>query len=581
MQHSNILYAKTGNTGEVDQVKKVFEERSFQDLHLWKEGDKAVISPSENMVQNDLVIAFNGYLESTDEIPEKFIARKYRELGGDLPSALNGSFRVAIYDRDKDRLNVFSDKAGRKVIYYSRKNGNFTCSSHLVPMLRDPDIDSELNMEGLRHFLQSWSVSFSGGPRLIKNVQRLYPSTLLVYTGDKIHRSQYWDVYGDKRNVSDREAVKTMEKLLREGAEKLVERTDSSLNVFLSGGFDSVFLTHLISQVTDQQINTYTWGWKQEHFTDAERMSEMLGTNQHSLKQDYSLPSKEDIWFYEEPHNAFARYPFKELYQNHGLRSYWTGLNSQATFPVCLKNIRHLDRARKMEKVLKNERFHNLENFIGENIDYKLSKGLYVLRSSNHSAGAVNDWGLRGDHAREMLNDDLRDQTQDIADLLDQKWGLERKSYQENYSYLQLRSRDTARYAYYSQNMEHIDVFGYTPLLEYSYSLPMNQKKNRRLLRKIAKGKVPDEIITKGASGWEFVSEQFRRKIMQNQGEYEEAVERFLERGFLDEETGRDFLLNGYSERTAKGPVNQMMAVFLLEKWMEIFIDRDKPWVSP
>ncbi|MFB6147424.1 MAG: asparagine synthase-related protein, partial [Candidatus Nanohaloarchaea archaeon] len=135
-----------------------------------------------------------------------------------------------------------------------------------------------------------------------------------------------------------------MDELLTEAAERHVEQVDGPLEVFLSGGFDSTFLVSLLREVSDRQINTYTWGWEDGHFQAARSMAERYGTSHTELQNEHRFPTDSEVWFYEEPQTAFVRYPFRELYREHGLDHYWTGLNSQATFPVCLGNIRKMDR---------------------------------------------------------------------------------------------------------------------------------------------------------------------------------------------------------------------------------------------
>jgi hypothetical protein len=100
----------------------------------------------------------------------------------------------------------------------------------------------------------------------------------------------------------------------------------------------------------------------------------------------------------------------------------------------------------------------------------------------------------------------------------------------------------------------------------------MRQKKNRRLLQMIAKGRVPDRIITKGASGWDFVSRQFREMIEEDRELYERKIRRFMERGYLAPKAEK-FLLQNSLKGLGAGRINQMVAVYLLEQWMEEFID--------
>lgn len=577
---SNGLICVKGDFDRPEVLSRTLARKNTEDLEMERKNDVSVIAPSTEIRQEGCLVGFNGYLME-EGVPEEILAEKYMEEGISFLENLNGSFRLVLYDIENDRLHISSDKAGRKVIYYHQKQDSFVCSSHLLPVLRHPKVENSVDRQGISEFLQSWSVSFGGGNRLIQNVKRLEPSHRLVLSGPEMKKQKFWEIYGGKRKVSDEEAVKRMDNLLEEGARKLVRKSDGPINIFLSGGFDSVFLTQLVSDVSDRSINTYTWGWEPEHFQDARKMAERYGTSHHEIDQDYSLPSGEEVWFYEEPHNAFARYPFRELYLDRGMKSYWTGLNSQATFPVCLKNVRKLDRYRSVEPVIKSLPTGKMKDLVGSRIDYQLGKAIQIFESDYRSEAAVNDWSMRKDQAMEMLSDDLREETVDIARKLDRNWCLKKKSYAENYSYLQLRARDTARYAYYSQDMEHMDIFGYIPLLEYSYSLPMKQKKNRRILQKIAEGRIPESIITKGASGWHFVSEQFRKMILNEREKYEQTVDRFLDREYLDRDKAEEMLIRSSYENLSKGEVNQMISVYLLERWLQIFIDRDEPWKQP
>lgn len=567
------------NKAEKDDIANVFRERTGEKPHIYEDNGVFLVSPSKNIDQGRTKIAFNGYLTDCERTPEEHIASKFEEYGKDVFKHLNGQYRVVIWDSKKETFHTASGKAGRKVVYYTQTD-DFLVSSHITPLLRHPEIEPEISPVGLSYFLQSWSASFGGGERLIKDIYRLSPSHQLTYSEGKISRTKYWEVYNRKRDVSDSEAVSRLDELLTEGAEKLVEQADGSLNVFLSGGFDSTFLVALLREVTDRNINTYTWGWKDQHFEKGREMAELYGTNHTEIRNDYNFPTDEELMFYEEPQNLFVRYPFPELYRNHDVRHFWTGLNSQATFPVCLNDVRKLDWFRPIEPLIKNMPTRKAKQIVGSQIDYKAAKAIEVLESENYSKAAVIDWNLLQEDSDKLLSKELKEKSGRLEDFLDEKWDLSNRSYQENYNYLQLRSRDTARYAYYAQNFEHYDVYGYIPLMEYSYSLPMSQKKNRRLLQKIASGRVPERIINEGASGWSFVNDQLYKTLKNNEQEYRLKVKQFIERGYLNEEYAQKMLLPEKIEKKGggRGVVSQMVAVYLLERWLQIFVDREEPW---
>lgn len=569
---ASYLYAAEDIPGSYgDDIISVFEERTGVSPEVCSEGSLFMLSSGGSVDQGELKVAFNGYLAEGENEPEALIADRYREKRPGFVEELDGQYRFVLYDTERDRFHASSGKMGRKVLYYSRPGDRFVTSSHLAPMLRHPGIEASPSREGVSDFLQGWSASFGGGQRLIEGVSRLHPGHLLTCSGE-LEEEMFWDAGREKVDVSDDEAVERLEELLLEAVDTLAGEVDGDLEVFLSGGLDSTLLVSLLRERTERKINSYTWGWEDEHFRPARKMSDRYGTKHAEIENSYSFPGKDEIWFYEEPQTAFLRYPFRELYREHGLRHYWTGLNSQATFPVCLDNVRRLDSLSHLEPVLKHLPTARFKDVVAR-LNYQAAKGIEVLENENRAEAAVTDWGMRRKDTERLL---AMEEGSHLSSKLEEKWSLPR-SYQESYSYLQLRARDTARYAYYSQDMEHLDVYGYRPLAEYSYSLPVSQKKNRRLLRRIARGRVPDEVITRGASGWEFVSDRFRETLERNREEYRGAIERLIERGFLDERFTRGNMIPHELPRD-KGRVNQMVALYLLERWLEVFVDRDEPW---
>jgi len=557
-----------------EEVIDIFEDRTGKKPEVYDER-VFILSSRNNIDQGRFKVAFNGYILGNDDEPEKYVADMYEQYGKQFVKHLNGQFRGLIFDSQKDIFYLFTDKVGNKVVYHAYMRDKFVSSSHLTPLLKHSSVKSELSLLGVSDFIQGWSASFGGGERLIKGVRRLYPGHYLTYNGMKTTQELFWDNYGEKQNISDQEAVKRMDELLKEGAEKLVEQNKGDLNVFLSGGFDSTFLVALLREVSDRQINTYTWGWEDEHFESGREMSKVYGTRHTEIRNSYEFPTDEELLFYEEPQNAFVRYPFRELYNDYEVRSFWTGLNSQATFPVCLKNIRKLDRMSFASRFFRTIPTTKLKH-LAQKKDYRLGKAVEILESDYESTAAVIDWSICQEDAEQLMSGKLEKKSRRLDKFVDERWKLEEKSYQENYNYLQLRLRDTARYAYYAQDFEHYDIYGYQPLVEFSYSLPMSQKKNRRLLQKVAKGRVPDKVITKGASGWEFVSRQFLEIIRRNRTEYKETVGRFIEREFVNRRKAEDILLPEEFRYRGKGLANQMMAVYLLERWIKLFIEEEE-----
>ncbi len=77
----------------------------------------------------------------------------YEEIGEDLLSLIYGMFSLALWDGRNKRLFIARDRLGQKPLFYSLTKTGIFFGSEIKALLICPDIDREINLEALHHYL--------------------------------------------------------------------------------------------------------------------------------------------------------------------------------------------------------------------------------------------------------------------------------------------------------------------------------------------------------------------------------------------------------------------------------------------
>lgn len=517
--------------------------------------------------QGDINIAFSGYLFS-NERPEEQITRLYRKKGIEFPKELNGNFAVAIYDEKKDKLLLARDKVGQKPIYFSKVEGGVVFSTVLTALFRHPKVKNLLNKKRMGEYLSSLQIQGKFGETLVKGVRRLPPASILQI-GKKSEITQYWDVYHqDKRSISDKEAVKRTYKLLKEATKKTVDKSSRPLNIFFSGGFDSLLLTSLLKDKTED-IQTYTWGWTDKYLNSVEEKAKKLDLSHNRLKMDFGLPGKREMWDLEMPDPVHALYfnlPKKTKKLN--IKEYFTGDSASVPFPAKLDNFFKLDKLKKAGSFLKWARYFPYHRFLNN----RRETALNILTEDSKKCLISN---FRTIPYRTIKYNLKGSPELNYPENVSRKLKLENRTLPENFNYLKfwgMASRSKARMPSTKYN-----IFLYPPLVKFSFSLPIDQRRKRRIARSIIRRKVPQEIIDWEPSGKEFISKIISKKFESDYEKYQRKVHRFLNRGFLKPRV-KKILFPKEFEQLDSSEIVFNASVYALEVWIETIIEQEKPW---
>ena len=280
-----------------------------------------------------LTIIFNGEIYNFQEIRKELegmgysfrshsdtevILKSYAKWGMDCVKQFIGMFAIAIYDRNKDKVVLFRDRAGVKPLFYHVHPNALLFGSELKIFHKHPVFKKEINFNALSLYFQRGYIS---APHTIfQNTYKLLPGHLLEVDlkTKAIVEHKYWDVtecYNQpKLRVSYEEAKMETEKLLRSAFQYRMI-ADVPVGVFLSGGYDSTAVTALLQANSTQKIKTFTIGFEDPKFNEAEharKVAEHLGTEHHEYICTYKdaldiVPQWADI--YDEPFGDISGIP--------------------------------------------------------------------------------------------------------------------------------------------------------------------------------------------------------------------------------------------------------------------------------
>jgi asparagine synthase (glutamine-hydrolysing) len=215
----------------------------------------------------------------------------YEERGADFPSALEGMFAVALYDRTRRRLFLARDRMGKKPLYYARTTGGLLFGSEAKPLLlADPSL-CRVFPEAVRLYFR---YGFVPEPRTIyPDVYKLPPASILSYDGQDTTIRTYWDLeIRPEKPRPRREYLEELDALIESAVRRRLT-SEVPLGAFLSGGPDSSLIVATMSRVQREPVETFTIAYSEDGFDEssaAARVARRFHTRHH-----VKLLSQEDL----------------------------------------------------------------------------------------------------------------------------------------------------------------------------------------------------------------------------------------------------------------------------------------------
>jgi asparagine synthase (glutamine-hydrolysing) len=193
-------------------------------------------------------------------------------------------FAFAVWDERIQGLFLARDRAGKKPLVYSYKDGIFVFSSEIASLLACGYISKELDLNALDYYL---TLGYIPAPLTIfKNVFKVCHAHTLFLSKGNLEINRYWDLeYAPKLLLSESECELELAKILEESV-KIRLRSDVPLGAFLSGGVDSSAIVSLMSKMSAQRVKTFTIGFEEKNFSElkyARTIARLFNTDHHEF----------------------------------------------------------------------------------------------------------------------------------------------------------------------------------------------------------------------------------------------------------------------------------------------------------
>tara|TARA_R110002049_G_scaffold182942_5_gene350833 strand:- start:962 stop:2860 length:1899 start_codon:yes stop_codon:yes gene_type:complete len=266
-------------------------------------------------------IIFNGEVFNFQILNNKYLSDKtfnshsdtetilklYRKFGLDMLQHLNGMFAFALWDASREELILARDRSGKKPLYFTEMNGNFSFSSELKAIFELPWIKKEIDDKVLYDFLTFNTVATPN--TMFKGISKFKPGHYMIVNkqGIKTYES-FNDLKHTNLNFSTEKELEDLVFNKLEESVRLRMISDVPVGAFLSGGVDSSAIVALMRDHTPNEIKTFTIGFENQpgynELQYAEKIAKRYDTN-HFVKTvtpndllDF-IPKITDI--YDEP----------------------------------------------------------------------------------------------------------------------------------------------------------------------------------------------------------------------------------------------------------------------------------------
>ncbi|QIG54264.1 asparagine synthase (glutamine-hydrolyzing) [Altererythrobacter sp. BO-6] len=228
-----------------------------------------------------------SFLSHTDT---EVILAAYERWGTRAFERLNGMFAFAILDRTRRKLILVRDRLGIKPLFYTESNGNFIFGSEIKTILASGLVGAEPNFGAMSEFIYFGNTL--GTRTLYSNIRQLLPGhwiSLDLASGELARPVPYWTVAGLPKweePIDEGSIVEKTKDLLDKAVQRQLH-SDVPVGAFLSGGVDSSAIVALASRHYAGKLRTYTVGFdyigSRNELPLAARVARHFNTDHHEL----------------------------------------------------------------------------------------------------------------------------------------------------------------------------------------------------------------------------------------------------------------------------------------------------------
>jgi asparagine synthase (glutamine-hydrolysing) len=472
----------------------------------------------------------------------------YEEEGTGFLNRLNGQFAFVIYDRKARSLFLARDQFGINPLFYTVADGMFIFGSEIKAILAHPRVRREVDLTGLDQIF-----SFPGlvSPRtMFKGIASLKSGHYLTVKDGDIRVGEYWDLeYPDEGETPDAHPESYYVERLGELFSRAVEyrlQSDVPVGFYLSGGLDSSLIAATIRAVSPgTPRHSFSIGFTEREICETKfqrKMAAHVGAISHEIVFDWSEIARrlpEMIYHCEcpvkESYNTCSM-ALSEAAKASGVSVVLTGEGADELFAGYVGY--RLD-----QSGVRDARKYDLETILEEELRERLwgDKDIIYEIDQNAFRDVKSSLYSRG------LNDLFEDFDCLNHELVNRE-RLRGKHYLHQRSYLDFKLRlsdhliaDHGDRMALANSVEGRYPFLDPALVEFVKTIPPDLKLNglteKYILRRVAEGLVPREIIEREKFGFHAPGSPY---LLQQRVEWIQdllSYERVKRQGYFDPES--------------------------------------------
>jgi asparagine synthase (glutamine-hydrolysing) len=188
------------------------------------------------------------------------ILEGYRAWGEDVVRRIDGMFALAVYDAPRRRLLLGRDRAGKKPLFYTQRDGGIRFASEMKALFA-AGTPREVRLGSISTLL---ALGFAPAPdTLYEGVYELLPGHFCTLEeGGAPRFERYYESPFAKEPLAIRQedAEVELRNLVRDAVVRRLE-ADVPLGAFLSGGIDSTIIVGLMAQHLGRKVKTFSIGF--------------------------------------------------------------------------------------------------------------------------------------------------------------------------------------------------------------------------------------------------------------------------------------------------------------------------------
>lgn len=292
---------------------------------------------------HSLTLVFNGEIFNFRELRENLVVRGHRfytsgdgetilhlyeDCGFETPLHLRGQFAFALWDAVKQHLFLARDHTGEKPLYYYDSPEVFVFASEIKALLQHPAVPRESALTDPYTLALYLGYGYIPAPDTpFQHIKTLLPGHEIVVTKNTLDIQPFWQpppIAGPQPDATILDYEDRLKELLAE-AVRLRLASDVPLGAFLSGGLDSSLIVAMMQQ-QNRTVKTFSIGFAGEASYDETPFAAYVARHLETEHTSFTVEPEalellpQLVWHYDAPFadsSAIPTYLVSKLTREH------------------------------------------------------------------------------------------------------------------------------------------------------------------------------------------------------------------------------------------------------------------------